>query len=68
MPWVTIRTGMKSADGQEQVLREYLCDWPDCANAAEHLVGIARDLAMVRGYCREHAAMPKRPSPDSANH
>jgi hypothetical protein len=43
MPWVTIRTGMKSADGQEQVLKEYLCDWPDCANVAEHVVGIARD-------------------------
>jgi hypothetical protein len=54
---------MKSADGQEQVLKEYLCDWPGCANVAEHVVGIARDLAMVRAFCREHAVMSTRPSP-----
>ena len=68
MPWVTIRTGMKSADGQEQVLKEYLCDWPGCANVAEHVVGLARDLATVRAFCHEHAPMPTRPSPDSRNH
>ena len=59
---------MMSADGQEQVLKEYLCDWPDCPNVAEHVVTIARDLAMVRAFCHEHAAMPKRPAPDSGNH
>ena len=59
---------MKSADGQEQVLKEYLCDWPDCANVAEHVGGVTRDVALVRAFCPEHAAMPERPSPDSGNH
>ena len=48
MPWVTIRTGIVAADGQEAVLREYLCDWPDCAHVAEHVVGVVRDVAMAR--------------------
>jgi hypothetical protein len=56
MPWVTIRTGIVAADGQEAVLREYLCDWPDCAHVAEHVVGVVRDVAMARAVCPEHAA------------
>ena len=58
---------MTAADGQEQVLKEYLCDWPDCANVAEHVVAVARDLAMVRAFCPEHAPRPTRPSPDSGS-
>ena len=59
MPWVTIRTGMTAADGREHVLTEYLCDWPDCANVAVHVLGVARDVAMARAVCREHDATPK---------
>jgi hypothetical protein len=57
MPWVAIRTGVVAADGQETILREYLCDWPACAHVAEHLVGVVRDVAMARAVCPEHAAM-----------
>jgi hypothetical protein len=57
MPWVAIKTGIVAADGQEVVLREYLCDWPDCAHVAEHLLGVVRDVAMARAVCPEHAAM-----------
>jgi hypothetical protein len=57
MPWVAIKTGIIAADAQETILREYLCDWPDCAHVAEHLVGVARDVAMVCAMCPEHAEM-----------
>jgi hypothetical protein len=65
MPWVTIRSGIDAADGQEAVLREYLCDWPDCADVAEHLVGVVRDMAMARAVCPGHAAMMRNRAPDS---
>ena len=62
MPWVTIRTGMISAGGQEHVLQEYLCDWPGCANVAVQVVGVSRDLAMVCAVCHAHAATLERAS------
>jgi hypothetical protein len=60
MPRVTIRTGMIGADGQEVILTDYLCDWPDCANVAEHLAGFVRELALVSVLCREHAAIQQK--------
>ena len=57
MPHVTIRTGMIASDGQEEVLTEYLCDWPDCANVAEHVAAVVRELALVSVVCREHNEM-----------
>jgi hypothetical protein len=66
MPWVTIRTGVFAADGQETVLREYLCDWPGgCANVAEHLLGIVPDVGMACAVCREHAATLQKRTSDS---
>jgi len=65
MPWVAIKTGILAADGQETVLREYLCDWPGCVHVAEHLVGVVRDVSMARAMCAEHAAMMQNRSPDS---
>jgi hypothetical protein len=66
MPWVTIKTGIVTADGQEGVLTEYLCDWPGgCANVAEHVLGAVTDVAMVCAVCREHAAMPRKKMGDS---
>ena len=64
MPWVTIRTGIVAADGKEEILTEYQCDWPDgCGNIAEHLLGVAPDVGIACAVCREHAAMlQKRPS------
>jgi hypothetical protein len=56
MPSVTIKTGIVGADGQEEVLTEYLCDWPDCGNVAEHVAGVVRELALVSVVCGEHAA------------
>jgi hypothetical protein len=59
MPRVTIKTGIVAADGQEEVLGEYLCDWPGCANVAEHMLGAVRELATTYVVCSEHAAMLK---------
>jgi hypothetical protein len=67
MPWVAIKTGIVAADGQERVLREYLCDWPGgCANVAEHVVGVVTDVAAVCAVCREHATMLQKQLRDSA--
>jgi hypothetical protein len=59
MPRVTIKTGIVEEDGQEAVLSEHLCDWPDCANIAEHVVGVARDAAWACAVCAEHFAEMK---------
>lgn len=63
MPWVTIKTGIASADGQETVLTEYLCDWPDCAHVAVHVVSAVRAAGLSFAVCAEHAAMMR-----SGNH
>ena len=66
MPWVTIRTGFVSTDGQEAILKEYLCDWAGgCANVAEHVVSVARDVGAVFAVCREHAVTRNERTPDS---
>ena len=57
MPPVTIRTGIVRDDGTEVVLREYLCDWPDCPNIAEHMLGVLVELRAIAMVCREHMAM-----------
>lgn len=53
MPQVTIRTVV---DGREEILSEYLCDWPDCANVAVQVVGVVRALRLRAVLCAEHAA------------
>jgi len=69
MPWVTIRTGVVSGDGHEAVLKEYLCDWPGgCANVAEHVVSVARDVGATFAVCPEHATMRRERTPDSSPH
>jgi hypothetical protein len=57
MPWVVIKTGMVVADGNEAVLREYLCDSPGCAQVAEHAIAAVRELGVVYAVCPEHAAV-----------
>jgi hypothetical protein len=56
MPQVTIRTGILAADGREEELIEYLCDWPDCPNIATELVGCVRELGLSTVMCHEHAS------------
>jgi hypothetical protein len=60
MPRVTIRTGIVAEDGQEEVLTEYLCDGPGCANVAEHMLGVVVELRIMCMVCHEHAVTLQR--------
>jgi hypothetical protein len=63
MPRVTIRTGILAADGQEQQLSEYLCDWPDCPNIATQVVGCVREVGLSSVMCHEHAPGSRASNP-----
>jgi hypothetical protein len=56
VPRVAIKTGHIGPDGKEVILQEYLCDWPDCGNVAEHVVGAIMELRAAMIVCRDHAA------------
>ena len=62
MPQVTIRTGMIASNGQEEVLSEFLCDWPGCPNVAEHVAGVVRELRRALVLCPEHVAKSRQRS------
>jgi hypothetical protein len=65
MPRITLRT-VVSADGTEDTLTEYICDWPDCPNIAEHVVGAIRELRQFAALCPEHARkLAERSTPDA---
>jgi hypothetical protein len=55
MPVVTIRSG-DAAEGGEEILREYVCDYPGCPNPAQHVIGCAREIGAGYAVCDEHAA------------
>jgi hypothetical protein len=55
MPSVTLRT--TGASGKEETLTEYICDWPDCPNVAEHVVGVLRELRAFSAVCKTHAKL-----------
>jgi hypothetical protein len=54
MSLVTIKTGIPDVDGREEVLTEYLCDWPDCPNVAIHVMGVVKDIRAAVVVCAEH--------------
>lgn len=60
MPWVSIKTGLKTSDGREEELKEYLCDEPGCPNIATRPLGCIVELRLYAAVCEEHA--PKRPT------
>jgi hypothetical protein len=60
MPRVTIRTGFPAADGSEEVLTEYLCDWPGCPNVAVHSLGCIPEIRAMAVVCEEHVPEPRR--------
>jgi hypothetical protein len=45
MPLVSIKTGFRAEHGRDEILLEYLCDWPDCGKVAEHVLGVVREGA-----------------------
>jgi hypothetical protein len=44
-----------SGSGPEETLTEYICDWPDCPNIAEHVIGVVREIRAMAVLCTEHA-------------
>ena len=56
MPQVTIKTGITGPDGREEELNEYLCDWPGCANLAEHVLTCVKELGLAFAVCQQHAS------------
>jgi hypothetical protein len=60
VPLVTIKTGFRTADGQEEVLTEYMCDWPDCPNVAVHVLGLIVDIRAMAVVCEKHTPAPQR--------
>jgi hypothetical protein len=61
MPKVAIRTGCMGPDGEEEVLTEYICDWPGCANVAKHVLGYVKELGAAAVVCDDHAPAGERP-------
>jgi hypothetical protein len=55
MPSVILRT--IGSSGKEETLTEYLCDWPNCPNVAEHVIGAIRELRAFSAVCNTHAAV-----------
>ena len=55
MPLVILRTGFTGPDGREETLEEYLCDRPDCANIAAHVIGVVREIGRSVAVCDDHA-------------
>jgi hypothetical protein len=62
VPRIVIKSGEKTADGQEEALTEYLCDWPGCANVAEHVLGGVRELGVFAMVCQEHMEIRRKQS------
>jgi hypothetical protein len=60
VPIITIKTGFSTADGQEEILTEYVCDSPGCPNVAVHLLGVIRELRAVAVVCEKHAPPAQR--------
>ena len=62
MPRVILRT--EAPDGStEDTLSEYMCDWPDCPNVAEHVLGCVREIRAFAAVCTEHAKLLAARSP-----
>lgn len=57
MPWVIVEPGLSGPRSYRERLTTYICDWPDCANVAEHVLGCVPELAACVAVCKEHAKM-----------
>jgi hypothetical protein len=55
IPQVTIKTGLTTPEGREELLTEYLCDQPGCPNIATHALGFVREVGAMSAVCDEHA-------------
>jgi hypothetical protein len=60
MPRVTMHTGFPAPDGGEEILTEYLCDWPGCANVGVNPLGCIAELRAAAVVCEEHTPPARR--------
>jgi hypothetical protein len=60
VPLVTIKTGFQAADGHEETLTEYFCDWHGCPNVAVHVLGVVKELRAIAIVCEEHTPTLRR--------
>ena len=60
MPLVTIKTGFATADGKEEILTEYFCDWPGCTNIAVHTLGCIKEIRAFAVVCEQHIPPARR--------
>jgi hypothetical protein len=60
IPLVTIKTGLKTPDGHEEILSEYLCDYPGCPQIATRMLGCVVELGAIAVVCEEHAGQKSR--------
>jgi hypothetical protein len=65
VPQVTLRTSF-GEQGEEEVLQEYVCDWPDCPNIAVHILGVVKELGLCSVICDEHASLIGRSNDNTA--
>jgi len=56
MPRITIKSGLRGPDGNEESVSEYLCDWADCPNVATEVLGCSKELGISSAVCKEHVA------------
>lgn len=59
IPHVTIKTGLTTPDGREELLTEYFCDHAGCPNVATQVLGCVAELRAVAVVCDEHVPKPK---------
>ncbi|MGH9146809.1 MAG: hypothetical protein ACRD1Q_08880 [Vicinamibacterales bacterium] len=57
MPLVIINSGEAAGDGGEERLLEYMCDYPNCPNRAERVIGFVREIGGGFAVCLRHAAI-----------
>jgi hypothetical protein len=55
MPWVPFEAGGIGPLSHEEQHPTYLCDWPGCENAAEHVQGCVKELGACVALCTQHA-------------
>jgi hypothetical protein len=55
MPWVIAEPGLHGPKSYSEGRATYLCDWPDCANPAEEVLGCIAELVAFVAVCKEHA-------------
>ena len=60
VPRIAIKTGLVGSDGREEVLTEYMCDFPGCPNIASEVLGCVPQLGLVSVVCHEHVPPKQR--------